>query len=160
MKKPAAKARPKPRPKAKAASEGASTGAAESAAWVAARGLSTAGKARWSAKISLDVVDAPASEVYTGTTATRFQLELYRDEWGFKFVYKGKTSHLRKTGEVFVNGHDEHKLVKQMPALAELGAFVRALETRHGIAFQRPHAHIRSNLAGAQAALREWLATL
>jgi hypothetical protein len=142
-------------PKAKPAA--GPTGESEAAAWVAARGLSTAGRVRWNANIALDVVDAPASQVYSGATATRFHLDIYRDEWGFVFVHKGKTSHIRKTTEVFINGFDDHKLVKLMPALAEVEAFVRGLETKHGIAFKRKHAFIRTNIAGAKATLRTWL---
>jgi len=150
------KSKSKPGPSAAAKPTGPS-GAAEAAEWIAARGLSTAGKTRWNVNVYLDVVDAPASEVYSGATATRFHLDLYRDEWGFVFVHKGKTSHIRRTDAAFVSGDDGHKLLKQMPTLAEVGAFVRALEAKYNVAFKRQHASVRSNLAGAKATLGEWL---
>jgi hypothetical protein len=153
--KPKPKPRPKPSPAAKPAGP---SGGAEAAEWIAARGLSTGGKTRWNVNVCLDVVDAPANAAYAGDTATRFHLDLYRDEWGFVFVHKGKTSHIRRTDTAFVSGDDGHKLLKQMPALAEIGAFVRALEAKYNVAFKRQHALVRSNLAGAKATLGEWIA--
>jgi hypothetical protein len=151
---PKKKQKPKPRPKA------AISGAVEAAEWLAARGLTTA-KTRWNVNVSLDVVDAPAPAIYAREKDTRFHLDIYRDEWGLVFVHKKKTSHIRRTAnETIVNGFDQHKLRKELPALASIGEFLRALEAKHGVAFERRHALVRSNVAGAQAALRDWLAKL
>jgi hypothetical protein len=150
---PKKKKKPKPVPQT-------NPGADEAAEWLAARGLSTGGKIRWYVRIALDVVDAPAPATHDGKTATRFQLDVYRDEWGVQFLHKGKASHVRRVHSTFASGPDQHKLVKELPALAALGTFVRALETRHGVAFKREHALVRSNLAGAQATLAPWLAKL
>jgi len=155
-----AKSTPKSKPKV-AAKAAAPAGDLEAASWVAARKLSTAGKARWYVRIALDVVDAPAAEVYSSATDTRFHLDLYRDEWGVLFVHKGKASHVRRTAtDQFINGTDQHKLRGEMPALADVGTLVRSLEKTHKIVFQRAHASIRSNLTGAKSAIRDWLATL
>jgi hypothetical protein len=147
------KQKPKPVPQT-------NPGADEAAEWIAARGLSTGGKVRWYVRIALDVVDAPAPEMHDGKTATRFHLDVYRDEWGVQFLHKGKTSHVRRVHSTFASGPDQHKLLKELPALAALGAFVRGLEARHGVAFKRQHALVRSNLAGAKTTLAPWLAKL
>jgi hypothetical protein len=154
---------PAPKPKAESRKPKAASrdGAAEAAAWCAARAISTDDRARWNVNIALDVVDRPAAQVFASDTDTRFHLDIYRDEWGFVFVHRGKTSHVRRTaGDQFVNGADDHALLAKMPALAEVGAFVRALEAKHKIAFKRAHAHVRTNVSGGAAAIRAWLATL
>src|SRR5687767_3532480 len=96
------------------------SGADEAAAWLAARGIATGGKTRWNVNIALDVVDAPATAAYAGDTATRFHLDIYRDEWGFVFVHRGKTSHIRRTDRAFVSGTDGHALLARMPPLADV----------------------------------------
>jgi len=156
--KAATKTKPAAKPKAKAE---VPAGDGEASAWVSARGLATAGKARWYVRIALDVVDRPASDVYSSQTDTRFHLDVYRDEWGVLFVHKGKTSHVRRTAtDQFVNGTDAFKLLGELPALADIGTLARSLEAKHQIRWQRGHASIRSNLVGAKPAIRDWLATL
>jgi hypothetical protein len=135
-------------------------GADEAAAWIAGRKLSTAGKARWYVEIALPIDDVPHPDVYSGDTDTRFMLKVYGDEWGLLFVHKGKTSHVRRVTEDFVNGSDGHKLLKEMPQLADIGAFIKSLEAKHKIAWRRELVHVRSNLAGAKAAIRDWLAAI
>ncbi|MBX3154930.1 MAG: hypothetical protein KF773_02935 [Deltaproteobacteria bacterium] len=151
----------KPKTPAKLKANGAGdSGAAEAAAFAQARGLSTGGKARWWLDVALDVVDGPAPDAHAAD-ATRFHLDIYRDEWSVQFLHKGKRSHIRKTSDVtFASGFDDYKLAGELPALDDIGALLRTLEDRHKIAFKREHAATRSNLAGAPAALRAWVAKL
>jgi hypothetical protein len=133
---------------------------AESAAWAKERKLDTTGKPKWYAEMSLDVKDEPASQVYFGDTASRFHLKIYASEWGYELVHGGKHSHVRIVEEPFVHGHDDFKLLKKTPKLAAIAAFLRELETKHGIAFKREHAFIRTNLKGGKPILKTWLGTL
>jgi hypothetical protein len=161
---PAATAAPAPSAVAKPAAKPAAVppvatgpnGATEAAAWIAGLSLKP-GKARWNVRIALDVSDEPATDVYSSATATRFHVDVYRDEWGFMFVHGGKTSHVRRTDTTFVNGSDAYDLLGRTPALADILAFVRAIETEHGVAFRRDKALVRSMLKGAKAAVVAWL---
>jgi hypothetical protein len=110
--------------------------------------------------MALDVVDEPASEVYWGDTATRFHLDVYTDEWGVMFIHGGKTSHVRKIGDLLDGSGDPHGLQRRLPALSEIATLVRALEAEHGIAFKRDHALVRTNLAGGKKLVGAWIATL
>jgi hypothetical protein len=131
-------------------------GARESAEWLARLGISPT-KPKWYAEAYLDVVDGPASQVYMGTTDSRFHLRVYADEWGLLFIHKGKTSHIRRTDHDFINGEDGHALLKKMPDLADVATFIARLEKKHGLSFHREHAWLRTNLPGGKQALREWL---
>ena len=77
-----------------------------------------------------------------------------------QFVHKGKRSHVRKTDTQTFAGQDDWKLLGELPALDDIGSLVKSLESKHKISFQRSAAGTRSNLAGADAALRTWAAAL
>ena len=115
---------------------------------------------RWHVEIALDVRDEPAQLEFDEATATRFQLEIYAEEWGFLFCHAGLLSRIRINNIAFVHGRDDYRLLGSMPPLAQIGSLVRELEQRHGIAFRREHALVLTDLAGAEPAIRAWLRTL
>ena len=88
--------------------------------------------------------------------STRFQLEIYGEEWGFVFRHEGKVSWIRITDIPFVHGRDEHGLLSRTPKLRELSQFVRELERRHGFRLPRDSPLIRSSIRDSEVKLRLW----
>jgi hypothetical protein len=115
---------------------------------------------RWFAEIALDVVHARAPSQFDETSATRFHLDIYADEWGVFFCHGGQSSWIRVTDIPFVHGRDDFGLLASIPALKDIGQLMRQLERGHRIQLQRPHATIRTNVAGAEPAIRAWVTTL
>ena len=138
----------------------ASVGATAAASWVRGRGLVTTGLSRWHVEIQLDVVDRPAPADYDEASATRFHVDIYNEEWGHFFCHGGRSSWIRVTDLAFVHGRDDFQLLDLTPPLPEIGRFVRQLEQKHAIQFRRDLALIRTNIAGAERAIRSWLGTL
>lgn len=114
----------------------------------------------WEVEIGLDIVDAPATLAFNTARATRLQIYIYSDEWGFRFCHGGRESWIRITDIPFVHGRDDHRLLTATPPLKSLGMFVRALEAQHGVKFQRRHAAIATSISNSEAIIRSWLATL
>lgn len=137
-----------------------SEGAAAAATWFAARRLSSTANLRWHVEIALDTVDAPASTEFDERTATRFHIDIYSEEWGIFFCHGGRSSWIRVTDIAFVHGRDDFGLLPAMPSLKDVGTLLRQLEQHHGIQLQRQHAAVRTNLSGAEPAIRRWVATL
>ena|SRR5687767_14918412 len=129
-------------------------------AWL--RGLSVTPLALmpWHVEISLDVRDQPATREFDERRDTRFHIEIYSAEWGFFFCHQNRASWVRVTDIPFMHGRDDFRLLPRTPALKDLGPFLRALEKEHGLVFRREHAHVRTNLANAEAAVRRWILAL
>lgn len=135
------------------------TGVLASAAWLAARGL-VPSERRWHVDIVLDTRNGPAPADDDETTATRFQLEIYAEEWGFRFAHAGRRSWIRITDVPFVHGADEHDLLRQTPPLAKIESLIRRLEQRYGFRLDRRGATVRTNIADGEPVVARWLATL
>ncbi len=85
-------------------------------------------------------------------------LEIMSEEWGFRFEHERRVSWIRVTDIAFAHGHDDHELLSRTPTLREIGAFLRSLEETHQLQFETPI--VRTNLDGAEPAVRSWLQTL
>ncbi len=133
------------------------TGPLASATWLISRELFPS-EPRWFVEVHLDGEDAVHAT--DDENATRFQLDIYSEEWGYKFSHGGRGSWIRVTDIPFVHGRDDHGLLHLTPKLGEIGSLVRTLEKRHGIALSRDRALIRTNLAGAETKLRDWAMSL
>jgi hypothetical protein len=122
------------------------TGALAAAAWLASLGV-IPDHARWFVEIELG-------------RDSRFVLEVYAEEWGFQVHHLEQTSWIRVTDIAFAHGHDDHRLLKCVPRLREIGLFVRQLERRFGVDFDRTSVRVRSSIPNAEPALRAWVAAL
>lgn len=136
-----------------------SAGKLAAAAWLFARGLRPLERS-WDVEIGLDIAEAPATLAFDSNRATRFQILIYSDEWGFRFRHDARESWIRITDVPFVHGRDDHRLLSWTPPLKNLGTFVRDLESRHRVKFQRRHAAIATSIPNAEASIRSWLLTL
>ena len=134
-------------------------GALAASAWLWARGLRAPAKT-WDVEIGLDVTNHAATLAFEPKLATRFQLHIYAEEWGFRFCHDGHESWIRVTDIPFVHGADHYRLLAATPPLKNLAAFMRMLETRHAVKFQRQHAAISTTLPDSEHAIRSWLQTL
>lgn len=137
-----------------------SAGSRASASWIGERGVTTPTGTRWHVEILLDVLEARAPSEHDEATATRFHIDIYSEEWGFYFCHGGRCSWVRVTDQPFVHGRDDYHLLGLTPALADIGQLLRHLELKHKVRFRREHAHIRTNVAGAEAPVRAWVAAL
>lgn len=116
--------------------------------------------ARWHVEIALDVADGPAPSEFDERTATRFHIDLYSEEWGIFFCHGGRSSWVRVTDIAFVHGRDDFGLLAEMPALRDLGPWLRRLEQQYRVQFQRGFALVRTNLASAEPVIRRWITSL
>ena len=91
---------------------------------------------------------------------TRFVLEVYSEEWGFQLHHLGRSSWIRVTDVAFVHGRDDHELIARLPRLREIGLFVREIERRFGLDFDRDGAQIRTSIPDAEPVLRCWVAAI
>ena len=114
----------------------------------------------WQVEIAMDVVDHAAPSEFDETVATRFHIDLYREEWGVYFCHQGKWSWIRVTDVAFVHGRDDHRLLDWIPALKDVKTLLRRLEQMHRITLRRDHAAVHTNLPQLAPAVRRWLATL
>jgi hypothetical protein len=126
------------------------TGPIASAAWLAARELYPRDP-KWRVEIELAV---------STEQPTRFELEIYAEEWGYRFSAGERMSWIRVTDVPFIHGRDDHSLLRSTPSLREIGALLRELEDKHAIAFDRDNAVVRTTIDGGEAAIRTWLETL
>ncbi len=148
------------RPRASHQDHWTNAGVLAARAWLAERGVRAPDGQRWHADITLAVSDAPAEPAFNLDTDTRFRIEIYSEEWGFFFCHGGHASWIRITDIPFVHGRDDFKLLELTPPLKELSRLVRVLENRHTIRFRREHALVRTNVAGAEPAVRRWVLSL
>lgn len=128
--------------------------------WLAERKIGATDLKRWHVEVSLATLAGPAPVNYDDRVDTRFHVDVYSEEWGFFFCHGGRASWIRVTDIAFVHGRDDFKLLAWTPPLPDVGQLLRTLETQHQIAFNRPHALVRTNIAGAEAAIRSWVQTL
>src|SRR5687768_9236555 len=143
------------------AGSGSTAGALAAAAWLRLRGVTPPpGIQRWHVEIALDVIHDRAPSEFDERTATRFHIDIYAEEWGVFFCHGGRSSWIRITDVPFVHGRDDFDLLRVIPALKDVGQLLRSLERQHKVKFQREHAVIRTNLDGAEPAIRSWIATL
>ena len=134
-------------------------GVLAAASWLSSRGLEPIDHT-WDIEIGLSVADHSASLVFDPVGETRFQLQIYAEEWGFRFAHAGRHSWIRVTDIPFVHGSDEHDLLSTTPALRDIGPFVRHLETRHAVRFHRRHAAVATTIPKAVPLIRSWLLSL
>jgi hypothetical protein len=120
------------------------TGVLATAAWLAQREVYPEDP-KWFAEIAL------------GADGARFVIEIYAEEWGIRFEHAGRESWIRVTDVAFVHGRDDHELLAHVPRLTTLGSLIKTLEAKHGIVFDRQTPTIRTTLAGADAAIADWV---
>ena len=125
----------------------ANTGPIASAAWLVARELYPS-EQRWHAVATLAAED------------TRFQIEIYAEEWGFKFEHAARESWIRVTDVPFVHGRDDHELLPATPPLKNIGKLVRKLEAAHALRFDRRSAQIDTTIESGEPVIRSWLESL
>jgi hypothetical protein len=135
-------------------------GALAAASWLHQLGSTTPTTTRWHVEIRLDVMHARAPSEWEETTATRFHLDVYAEEWGYYVCHGGHASWIRITDVPFVHGRDDFKLLSSTPALRDIGSLVRRIETEYSVQFQREHAMVRTNVAGIEPSVRRWIARL
>jgi hypothetical protein len=128
--------------------------------WLEERRIHNPSLKRWHVEVSLATIDGPAPINYDDRVDTRFHVDIYSEEWGFFFCHAGRASWIRITDIPFVHGRDDFKLLSQTPALSDVRKLLRSLETQHQLAFKRKHALVRTNVAGAEAAVRAWVESL
>ena len=128
------------------------TGVLAAAAWLLDRGIKP-DQERWFVEIELAGTGRAGRD-------TRFVLEVYSEEWGFQVHHLGRASWIRVTDVAFVHGRDDHELLARLPRLREIGLFVRELERRFGVLFDRDAARVRASIPNAEPVLRAWIAAL
>ena len=121
-----------------------------SASWLVARDLYPT-VPRWFVEVDFTVQTDDAT-----TTPTRFRLEIYAEEWGFVFSHSGRVSWIRVTDTRFVHGRDDHELIDAAPKLTAIGPFLKKLEARFGIRFDRKRPAIRTNIKNAEEQITSW----
>jgi hypothetical protein len=125
-------------------------------AWLRDRGIYPPAGKPWRVQIALEVNDRPAS---FGFAATKLQITIDPDAWGYLFVHGDRTSTIHVTSYPSARDRDEHRLLAMTPPLKRFGTLVRELETRYRIFFPRHHAAIRSDLAGGEPMIRAWISS-
>jgi hypothetical protein len=135
-------------------------GSIASEAWAHARGITPPTHVRWYVEIALDTSGARPPSEFDEAVATRFQLDIYSEEWGVFFCHHGRASWIRTTDTALVHGRDDFQLLAIVPPLDDIGRLLRHIEQQHGIAFLRQHAAIRTNLPHAELVIRAWVASL
>ena len=126
----------------------ANTGPIASAAWLTARELYPK-EPRWHCVIAMDA-----------RLGSSLELEIFAEEWGFRFTHDGKESWIRVTDVPFVHGRDDHELLSKIPPLRDIGTLVRTLERRYRLRFLRRRAAIRTSIAHGDRAIRRWIESL
>jgi hypothetical protein len=135
-------------------------GAFAALAWLRERDPAATSNGRWYAEISLDVIASTAAYEFDETTATRFHLDIYREEWGVWFCHRGRSSRIVCSDAIRVLGADHYNLLAIMPRLRDIGGLIQRLESAHGIHFAREHAALCTNLPAQEPAIRAWVRSL
>jgi hypothetical protein len=131
-------------------------GALAAAAWLAARGLRPHGP-DWTVAISLEVRARPAAAATIKRADSRLHIAISASGWELSFRHRGRASRIRVTEVAFVNGGDEHALIRAFPPLRDVGSLVRSLEHRLAISFHRKHASVRTSLLDGEPQIRCWI---
>lgn len=111
--------------------------------WLRALGLPV--EPRWFVETSISAGDS------------RFDLNVYEEEWGFAFHHAGRGSWIRVTDVPFVHGRDDYGLLARTPDLLAIHALLAELEQAHAITFRIDAANVRSNVRDADGVVRDWL---
>lgn len=122
-------------------------GAAASAAWCQERDLDVTDVSHWYVEIAIP----------TDIDDTRFEINIYPEEWGVVFRRGVRMSSIRVTDVPFIHGRDEHRLLAVLPALERIGELLSSLERQYDVAFHRERAAVHSNFARATMIVRRWL---
>ena len=138
----------------------ATAGMLAARAWLAARQLQAPALGRWNATALLAPEDQPPAPDVDDRIDTRFRIEIYSEEWGYFFCHGGRASWVRVTDIAFAHGRDDFQLLPLTPALKDLGQLLRRIENQHAVRFRRELAHVVTNLAGAEPAVRQWVQSL
>ncbi len=128
--------------------------------WLNGLALTPPVRPPWFAEVTLGTEQVVPSLAFDREVATRLRLEIYSVEWGVFFCHGGRSSWIRVTDVPFTHGRDDFNLRSVTPPLKDVGALVRALEVAYELRFARELAVVRSNLRGAEQALRPWLRSL
>ncbi len=115
--------------------------------WLDETGLDPRGERHWYVEITLDSDDP----------RTRFELNIYPEEWNFVFRSGKRVSSIRLTDQPYVHGCDDHQLLDSVPALAKVPTFLSALEQRFAITFVRHRAVVRSTFLRGSSIVKPWL---
>jgi hypothetical protein len=137
-------------------SDAMNTGPLASAAWCVARDVFPQAP-HWSVDICVDNV--PGADHDEPPIDARFAIEIFGDEWGFRFLRGDAASWIRVTDIPFVHGRDDFELLPRTPRLEEIGILVRALEVDHDVRFDRARPLIRSTFDGGDR-FAAWVADL
>lgn len=112
----------------------------------------------WSIELAMGITSTKV--LVAQPASTSFHVRLTAGEWGYTFSHDGRLSTIRVGDVPSVHDRDDHQLLASTPSLKELGGFVRKLEQRYDIRFQRQHAAVRTSLAGAEPVVLAWASTL
>ena len=135
------------------------TGALASAAWLASRAL-VPSDPKWFVAVAFDLDERATLTDLDELEATRFQLDIFAEEWGFRFCHQGRASWIRVTDIAFVHGRDDHGLFRKTRRLKHIGDTLREVERRYCISFPRERALIATNVRDPDSAIRAWAASL
>ena len=141
-------------------SSGRTAGALASSAWLRSLSITPGAGERWHAEIAIETSGQTPVAEFDDHVATRFQLGIYSEEWGLFFCHAGQASWIRVAELAFVHGRDDFSLLGVVPPLKDVGQLLRRFEQQHAIRFQRQHAAIKTNLAGAESAIAAWVHAL
>jgi hypothetical protein len=114
----------------------------------------------WYVEVMMSTGAALPTLAFDRDSETRFRLEVFSEEWGVYFCHRGAVSWIRVTDLPFVHGRDDFGLAPIMPPLKNVGRLVRAIETVHGLCFDRDRALVRSNVPHAESTLAPWIRAL
>jgi hypothetical protein len=133
------------------------TGPMASAAWLAARDLIPL-ETKWSATITFDGAEHHGTDptVFDEATGTRFRIDIFAEEWGYQFCYRGRSSWIRVTDVRFAHGRDEHELLAVTPPLREIGRLLTSLESRYDIAFPRHAVDVTTTIKDGVDPIKRW----
>ena len=137
------------------------TGPIAAASWLAAREIIPSDP-HWSAAIVFDSAEHLDTDpdAFDENVHTRFTLDIFAEEWGFKFCYRGRLSWIRVTDIRFVHGRDDHELLSVTPPLRNIGTLIAGLESRFDITFPREHVDVETTIPGAEDAILAWACSI
>jgi hypothetical protein len=122
-------------------------GAVASGRWLDERGLDASRTPHWYVEISIG----------SDSADTRFELNIYPEEWGYQFRRGARVSSIRVTDIAFVHGFDDYRLLADTPPLDRIEDLLVTIERRCDIGFRRDRPTVHSNLARAAMVVRSWL---
>lgn len=127
-----------------------------SARWLAARGLSSPGTARWRVTVVLDIIDPRVART-AAEIDTRLHVMIDSREWSVFFCHGSGSSWIRVANLPHIHERDDFGLLPRVTELHDLGELVLWIERRFHLRFRRQHAAIHTNLADAHQKLLLWI---